>query len=388
MSLLEAVKNKNAQQVREEIAKYELNRGMILQALVEASEKGYLEIVCILIGAGVNVNIETVYGTPLGQAAWQGHLDVVQKLIEAGADVNYSVNLSDNKSPLILAIQEGRFDVVKFLLEVGANVNQVVKESGEFALLTAAACGYEEIFNYLAPLTEPKLLQKAQEYLPEGIRQRQREEAADPLVCMLTSAVGNNNVDEVKEILAKGVDVNGFDEYGCRAILTAAFKKNASVVQLLLESGADPNLGDDEREQIPLTLAAGSRSEQSRLVCSLLIAAGADVNPKTDCGLTPLMRAAQFGNLEVTEMLIQFGADVNAQTYDGITPLMYATISGNLGITEMLIQFGADVSLKSIEGKTALIYAEVESKKDYSWTINARHQEVIELLRKIDNTND
>jgi ankyrin repeat protein len=208
MSLLEAVRSKDVQKVREEIAKYESNRGLIPNVLVEASEKGYLEIVCTLIDAGIKVNIETACGTPLGQAAWQGNLNVVQKLIEAGADVNYSVNLSDNKSPLILAIQEGHFEVVKLLLEVGANVNQVVKESGEFALLMAAACGYEEIFNYLAPLTEPKLRQKAEEILPEGIRQRQREESADPLVSILSSAVFKNNVAEVKEILAKGVDIN------------------------------------------------------------------------------------------------------------------------------------------------------------------------------------
>lgn len=339
MSFLQAVRNKNAQQVREEIAKYELNRGIILQALVEASEKGYLEIVSVIIDAGVDVNIETVYGTPLGQAAWQGHLDVVQKLIEAGADVNYSVNLSDNKSPLILAIQEGRFDVVKFLLEAKANVNHVVQESGQFALLTAAACGYEEIFNYLAPLTEPKLWQEAQELLPEGIRQRQREEAADPLVCMLTSAVGNNNVDEVKEILAKGVDVNGFDEMGRTALLTAAQKRYISIVQLLLEAGADPNLGDDERDQTPLMVAIGA-SEQSRSICSLLIAAGANVNAQTTDGMTPLMWAAQFGNLE---------------------------------ITEMLIRFNADASLKDIDGKTALNYANIESTKDYYWAEYLRY---------------
>jgi ankyrin repeat protein len=225
-----------------------------------------------------------------------------------GADVNYSVNLSDNKSPLILAIQEGHFDVVKLLIEAGANVNQLL--CGDFALLTAAACGYEEIFNYLAPLTESKLRQEAAEVLPEGIRQRQREESAEPLVSSLSSAVFENNVDEVKEILAKGVNVNGFNENGWTALLRAASKRNISLVQLLLEAGADPNLGDDDRNQTPLMVAIGS-SEQSRSVCSLLIAAGANVNAQTTDGMTPLMLAAQFGNLEITEMLIQFGTDVS-----------------------------------------------------------------------------
>jgi len=314
MSLLEAVRSKNVQKVREEIAKGESNLGILAHALVEASEKGYLEIVCTLIDAGVNVNSETTCGTPLGQAAWQGHLDVAQKLIESGADVNYPVNLSENLSPLILAIQEGHFNIVKLLIEAGANVNQLV--CGSFALLTAAACGYEEIFNYLAPLTELKLRQEATEVLSEGIRQRQREEAADPLVVSLSSAVSKNNVDEVKEILAKGVDVNGFNEHGCTALWIAAIKRNIFLVQLLLEAGADPNLGDDDRNQPPLSIAIGA-SEQSRSVCSLLIAAGANVNAQTTDGMTPLMWAAQFGNLEITEMLIRFGADVSLKDIEG-----------------------------------------------------------------------
>lgn len=136
--------------------------------------------------------------------------------------------------------------------------------------------------------------------------------------------------------------------------MTAASKRYVSVVQLLLEAGADPNLGDDDRNQAPLMVAIGA-SEQSRSICSLLIAAGANVNAQTTNGMTPLMWAAQFGKLE---------------------------------ITEMLIQFGANISLKDIEEKNALNYANLYSPQNYSGAINVRHQEVIELLRKIEKTEN
>lgn len=135
--------------VREEIAKDGLSQGILFSALVEASEKGCLEIVNLLIDTGIDVNIETLFGTPLGQASWQGHIDVVRRLIKAGADVNYSANLSENKNALVLAVQGEHFDVVKVLIEAGANVNQRTIESDEFPLLVAAACGSEEIYNYL-----------------------------------------------------------------------------------------------------------------------------------------------------------------------------------------------------------------------------------------------
>jgi ankyrin repeat protein len=71
-----------------------------------------------------------------------------------------------------------------------------------------------------------------------------------------------------------------------------------------------------------------------------------------------------------------------------MTPLMWAAQFGKLEITEMLIQFGANISLKDIEEKNALNYANLYSPQNYSGAINVRHQEVIELLRKIEKTEN
>lgn len=377
MSFLEAVRTNNLVKVREEIAKSEVTQGILYTALVEASEKGYLEIVNFLIDAGVNVSIETYWGTPLGQAAWQGNLDVVRRLIEAGADVNYSVNIPENKTPLVLAVQEGHFDVIKVLIEAGANVNQGIKETDEFPILVAAANGNEELYNYLAPLTELELRLQAEKNLESGIRERKRQENANSLVKELYHAIFKNDLDKVKEIIARGIDVNSFDEYGCTPLLGAVFGRGLNgiaIVSLLLEAGANPNLGDDEGDETPLMRA------MDKEICSLLIKAGANVNAQRGCGVTALIIATRYwGGREKMKLLIEAGANVNARDEDGKTALMYATEQtlNSLEKAELLIEAGADINARDNLGDTALSIAKKNG-----------NNEVVQILIKAGATEE
>ena len=51
------------------------------------------------------------------------------------------------------------------------------------------------------------------------------------------------------------------------------------------------------------------------------LAAGVDVNAKTDSGFTPLHEAALLDRKEIVQLLIAKGADVNAKADKGFTPL-------------------------------------------------------------------
>jgi uncharacterized protein len=378
MSLLEAVRSNNVPKVREEIAAHGLSQGILSNALVEASQKGYLEIVNILINAGLDVNIETYLGTPLGQAALQGHLDVVIRLIEVGADVNYLVSIPENKTALVLAVQEEHFDVIKVLIEAGGNVNQGILETNEFPLIAAAVCGTEEIYNYLAPLTDAELRLEAESLLKDGIRQRKRQENVDPLVKELSDAVGQgfeSDLNKVKEIIDKGVGVNGFNEYGCTSILRAVsfgFNK-ISTVRILLEAGANPNLGDDDGDETPLMRATNDE------ICSLLIDAGADVNAQRSNGLTALMiTSGIWGGLAKIKVLIKAGADVNIKDEYGKTALMYAAEqSGHLEKVKLLVEAGADINAKDNTGNNVLSFAK-----------KSENNEIIQLLIKAGASED
>ena len=99
-------------------------------------------------------------------------------------------------------------------------------------------------------------------------------------------------------------------------------------------------------------------------VVELLIANGADVNPKDDNVMAPLNAAVELGHKEVVELLIAKGADVNAKDKDGDTPLNFvalmksqsgldlATINGLTEIADLIRKHGGKTGAElKAEGK-------------------------------------
>jgi ankyrin repeat protein len=135
----------------------------------------------------------------------------------------------------------------------------------------------------------------------------------------------------------------------------------------LLRAGADLNAAN-ERGLTPLMRAAGWGQ---LAVLRLLISRGADMNAKSRDGHTALTASASWGHLEVTRCLLNNGADVNSRVADGWTPLMWASSKGHLEVVRLLLQRGADSDLTGRNGHTALSIA-------YS---NAQHR-IAEMLEE------
>ena len=73
------------------------------------------------------------------------------------------------------------------------------------------------------------------------------------------------------------------------------------------------------------------------------LAAGTDVNAKTDVGTTPLFYAAADGQKEIAELLIAKGADVNAKSSNDallLTPLDAAIKSNQTEFADLLRKQG------------------------------------------------
>ena len=86
-----------------------------------------------------------------------------------------------------------------------------------------------------------------------------------------------------------------------------------------------------------------------------LIKAGADVNARTDGGVTPLHFAADAGGSKaMVAALIEAGADVDARDQLGVTSLHVAAWWACTAVVMALIEAGADVDVRDRRGVTPL----------------------------------
>ena len=169
--------------------------------------------------------------------------------------------------------------------------------------------------------------------------------------------------DCMVKLLGKGANVNAFnkEESNSTALLRAAYHGDDRCVELLIQSGADVNLGDmngmtalHEACGGDLFLAPG------KFRCmELLIKAGTNVNAvDNELGNTPLHWAVECdGNLDCVQFLLHSGADVNVQNMYGRTVLMNASRLGCAAVLKEFIAAGADVNTHNHDGHTALIIA-------------------------------
>lgn len=131
----------------------------------------------------------------------------------------------------------------------------------------------------------------------------------------LTVAAERGDADQVKKLIAAGVDLNERDKSGYTALIWAARNGNAEVAKALIEARADMNVRDCAANGwTPLIHAIHKNNNE---MASLLIERGADVNAKAgkctenviEEGSTALHHAAGEDNTEIVRALLAKGAD-------------------------------------------------------------------------------
>lgn len=208
-------------------------------------------------------------------------------------------------------------------------------------------------------------------------RASQPEPDQDPLLV----AIKAKDREAVASAIAAGADVNALPPQSDWSYLEITIKQGGGsdivdgLVDQLLEAGANPT-GNEARpllvQLVPRLLAAADDMQ----TMIKLIAAGADVNASVN-------RPRK-----------------NIFMPNGQTPLIKAAQSGQVGFVKLLLRYGADPKLADSTGKTALDYAETwhrEVRKDRLQDVPAfaedgdeeRAKEVIALLESaVDGTLD
>lgn len=152
-------------------------------------------------------------------------------------------------------------------------------------------------------------------------------------------AVGVDNADTVKELLARGFDPNTKSESGQVALFLAMREDSPKVAAALLASPAlNVDASNAVGETALMMAALKGRAEWAKK----LIERGAMVQKP---GWSPVHYAATGPSTEVLIMLLDRGADINALAPNRNTPLMLAARYGPEENVKLLLQRGADKRL-------------------------------------------
>ena len=219
----------------------------------------------------------------------------------------------------------------------------------------------------------------------------------------LFSAAEEGDVNMIKALIKKGVDVNATDEDGWSPLHMAAAKDHSEVIKVLLSHGADVN-AKNKWGRTPLHMAAANDCSE---VAKLLISHGGDVNARDKDGKSPLHFAAEYGGNKVAELLLSHGADVNARNKDGWTPLdvakkfprhklvsileshggkclvlclFKAIEKGHIQRIKALLSDGADINAKTPDGFNCCGRVVPTGCTPLHAAVLAGHREVVEFL--------
>jgi len=228
--------------------------------------------------------------------------------------------------------------------------------------------------------------------------------AQEDLNKKLIEETQKNNLPGIKELIAKGADINTVDENNASVIMWAVFINKTGLVKYLVENGAtletngviyldttkvsyfgsltgmaasannkdllkylieDCKIPVDDKEYFPSTgikngwtalqWAAYSGSDDC---IEYLLMQGADINTcHTDDKGTPLYFSLLGQKPETALLLISKGADINIKDANDWLPLHFACRMGYMDVAKILILATKDLNVKTKNGYTPLILA-------------------------------
>ena len=159
----------------------------------------------------------------------------------------------------------------------------------------------------------------------------------------------NNHYALCKYLIEQGIDVNAKGgPLAAPAIIWAAHKCNYYIVNLLLQSGADPFATDTQGNSL-LHLATFD-GNVFQLV--LVLHQNVPIDAVDLEGRTCLMWAAFLGYPACVDLLLSWGANVRAMDENGFTALHKAVAKGSQACIQQLLEYGADRFAQAPEGKT------------------------------------
>ncbi len=252
--------------------------------------------------------------TPLLYAAREGNLEMARILVDAKADLNRRA--ANGTPPMVVAIMNNHIELAMYLLDRGADAN-------------AADHFYKRTPLYAAvEMRNPDYTRDTPPPLPDA---RDPMDLIEALLARGANPDARANTTPFRGFFQVSANWANFD--GQTPFLRAALSGDVTLMRLLLEHGADPNLGTLDGAT-PLMAAAGvnwvvaqtySRSDAEYLeAAALCLEHGADVNATNSQGFTAMHGAANRGFDAMITLLAAHGAKLDVKDKQGRTPMTFA----------------------------------------------------------------
>ncbi|KAJ6461144.1 ankyrin repeat-containing domain protein [Mycena vitilis] len=386
-------------------------------ALHWACFKGSTIVRELLLGRGAPINVrDSHHWTPLFWASFNGDIEALASLLAQGAD--HLVKDISSWTPLQWAVSCRHRRIIEALLKHHANFvarngsqglvaasftveearkhcasrnmvpAEIAAETGDADLLDvllrgisqdgAKTLGFNEAWgqghfdprmnNVWRATSKNEQVNGQEAYLRDvQISQHRETYVREWRSRLLHAAIRDNKIIMVSLLLELGAEPN-YSVHGRTALHSAAFRKEAQFVELLLTSGADSTLLDNYG-YTALHQAVMNGFEETT---AALVKGGADVNARTDHGLVPrsydrgqklingttpliltcgfrLRRAVDDPALQIparlAQLLLDAGANATATNESGDAAIHYAVTACDLRLVKLLLERGVEISV-------------------------------------------
>jgi len=343
--------------------------------LMVAAENGQNPAIVFLLDRGAVITLKDDRGrTALLYAVTAGKESSALLLLHRGAAAN--VLLPSGDSALTLASGSENLNMVEMLLENGAALNQ--KNNAGWSALTLALRRDAQRPSHLSRLTNYLIGKNADLNIQ-----------SPPVNNIAFTAAASGNKEVLNYLFGLGLTVDTKNNKGETLLLAAISAQKASVVQMLLDKGADWS-AKDASGWSPLMKSlfiSASRGQMPDAIAQLLMAHGAKPEGGSSQGAATAFQAAEKGAVHILKLLMANGLDpavrdnqnytllmagimhppvvklmagsgapVNAQNNQGFSALLMAAQAGVGDSLTSLILAGADVNQRDKTGRNALFY--------------------------------